>query len=193
MNGSAFEIRRQDLLDLRKQYTEEVNKHLGFCFNYLNFYIGLFSAILGATLAGFFATKPLTRLGLLLLIGPALIGLLSYFGYKTVQVFYRRFIEAWITCVNLESMLGFKPSPRYENGVQQPTYPSKHGGGFITEFERPRMRALLDQARAESWSAEKLLDEILKVGDTLRYAKMTFGGYAVAGLVAAAVVALAVW
>jgi hypothetical protein len=55
------------------------------------------------------------------------------------------------------------------------------------------MRALLDQARAESWSAEKLLDEILKVGDTLRYAKMTFGGYAVAGLVAAVVVALAAW
>lgn len=193
MNESPTEITRQELLDLRKQYMEEVNKQLTFCFRYLNFYIGLFSAILAATLAGLFATKSQPLLGLVLLIGPALIGLLAFVGYKTVRVFYRRFVEAWITCVNLEVMLGLKPTPKYQAGIHPPAFPSAQGRGFITEFERPEIRDLLEQAQKEAWTAETLLKKVLEVGDTLLYAKITFGGYVLAGLVAAVVVIVTAW
>jgi hypothetical protein len=50
-------------------------------------------------------------LGLLLLVGPTLVVSLAILGYKTVRVFYRRFIEAWITSLNVDAMLGLRSAP----------------------------------------------------------------------------------
>jgi hypothetical protein len=90
---------------------------------------------LAGVLTGLLSLKPPGSLALVLLIGPALISILALIGYSTVRVFYRRYIEAWITSRNLEEMLGLRPSPTYEAGVEAPPYKSAYGG--VTEFERP--------------------------------------------------------
>jgi hypothetical protein len=48
---------------------------------------------------------------LLLLIGPGLLVTLEVLGYMTVRVFYHRFIEAWITSLNIDAMLGLRAAP----------------------------------------------------------------------------------
>jgi hypothetical protein len=182
-------VKRSELLDLHKRYTDEVNQQLKFCFSYLNFYTGLLSALLAGVLTGLLSLKPQGSLALVLLIGPALICILARIGYSTVRVFYRRYIEAWITSRNLEEMLGLRPSPTYAAGVEAPPYKSKYGGGFITEFERPKVRCVLNSARQKSWTAERVLDEIVETGDTLKYARWVFWAFAIASLAAALVIA----
>jgi hypothetical protein len=181
-------LKRSELVDLHKRYADEVNQQLEFCFSYLNFYTGLLSALLAAVLTGVLSLKPHGPLAFVLLIGPALICILALIGYSTVRVFYRRYIEAWITSRNLEEMLGLRPSPTYEAGVEAPPYKSAYGGGFITEFERPKVRCVLSSARQGSWTAERVLEEIVETGDTLRYARWVFWLFAIASLVTAVVI-----
>jgi hypothetical protein len=181
-------VKRDELLDLQKSYAAEVNKQLEFCFTYLNFYTGLLSALLAGVLTGLLSFKPQSTLALVLLIGPALICTLAWIGYGTVLVFYRRYIEAWITSRNIEEMLGLRPSPTYEPGIAAPPYRSKHGGGFITEFERSDVRGVLNSARQESLSAECVLAEVVKTGDTLRHARWVFWAFAIASLAASALI-----
>jgi hypothetical protein len=88
-----------DLLDLYKHYWSVLHAELGFCHQYLNFYTGLLSAILAATLTGLLSTKFKGLYELALLLGPALIFVLAWNGYSTVQTFYRRFAEAWVTAI----------------------------------------------------------------------------------------------
>ena len=187
--NAVARVTRSELLDLHKRYADEVNQQLEFCFSYLNFYTGLLSALLAGVLTGLLSLKLHGSLALVLLVGPALICILAVIGYSTVRVFYRRYIEAWITSRNLEEMLGLRPSPSYEVGVAEPPYKSAHGGGFITEFERPKVRSVLDSARHEFWTAERVLAEIVETGDTLRYARWVFWAFAIASLAAAAVIA----
>jgi hypothetical protein len=181
-------VKRRELLDLHKRYADEVNQQLEFCFSYLNFYTSLLSALLAGVLTGLLSLKPHGSLALVLLIGPTLICILALSGYSTVRVFYRRYIEAWITSRNLEEMLGLRPSPKYESGVEAPPYKSAYGGGFITEFERPKVRCVLNSARQESWTAERVLAEIVETGDTLRYARWVFWAFVIASLAATVVI-----
>src|SRR5438046_4817228 len=99
------QLKYSDLIDLYKHYWSVLHTELGFCHQYLNFYSGLLSALLAATLAGLLSIKFGDVHELILLFGPALIFVLAYNGYTTVQVFYFRFVEAWVTTINLESML----------------------------------------------------------------------------------------
>ena len=161
-------------------------KELEFCFKYLNFYIGLLSALVAATLTGLLQfTLPHPR-GLLLLLGPLLVIVLAVVGYKTVRVFYRRYMEAWITSLNVDEMLGLRTTLTLGPGVRPPRFKSKFHGGFITEFERRPVRKRLEQATQENWPAETLLNSVLKIGDTLRFAWWTFAVFIGAALVTAA-------
>ncbi len=87
-------LSHSDLLDLYKHSWSVLLAELGFCHQYLNFYSGLLSALLAATLAGLLSIKFGGLRELLLLLGPALIFVLAWNGYKTVETFYRRFAEA---------------------------------------------------------------------------------------------------
>src|SRR2546423_1077405 len=99
------QLKYSDLIDLYKHYWSVLHAELSFCQQYLNFYSGLLSALLAATLAGLLSIKFGDLHELILLFGPALIFVLAYNGYTTVQTFYYRFVEAWVTTINLESML----------------------------------------------------------------------------------------
>src|SRR6266567_1929261 len=101
---------QKQLIDLYKHYWSVLHAELGFCHQYLNFYSGLLSAILAATLAGLLGLKFRGWDELTLLLGPILIGVLAYNGYNTVKTFYKRFGQAWVTTLNLESMLGIRYS-----------------------------------------------------------------------------------
>jgi hypothetical protein len=114
-----------------------------------------------------------------------------------VEVFYRRFIEAWITTINVETMLGWRQdialpggrpkSSRYEAGLRSPPFKSKNGG-FIAEFERPAIEEELKKAQVGEWDAEALLVQVVRRGDTLRYAKAILSGFAVVAVFLAAVI-----
>jgi hypothetical protein len=62
---------REELNNLRKEYREESQRNLDKCFGYLNFYVGLLTAILAATLTGLLKAAPGDARAWLLLVGPA--------------------------------------------------------------------------------------------------------------------------
>ena len=83
--------------DLRKEYREYSQRSLDKCFSYLNFYVGLLAALLAATLTGLLQAQPGDARALLLLTGPAAALVLARLGYQTFYVFYRRYVESWVT------------------------------------------------------------------------------------------------
>lgn len=183
-------IKRDELFILLESYRSEINQQLKFCHDYLHFYITLLSLILGVTVGAIFDLNKLGYpFGLTLILGPIMVIFLAMYGYETIKVFYRRFIEAWITLLNIESMLGLVNYPlKLDEAVKQPLYPSKQDGSFIAQFERPIVRKILDTAEKESWPAEKLLEEVVKEGDTLKYALITLSAFSVVSLILAALV-----
>lgn len=84
----------ETLLQLHAHYTSELTSDLKFTYKYLNFYVGLNSALLAGTIAGLLRQGEGEEKDLLLLSRPLLIIGLTIIGYQTIRVFYRRFIEA---------------------------------------------------------------------------------------------------
>ena len=79
-------------------------------------------------------------------------------------------------------MLSLSKNLILEKGIKSPIYPSKCGGGFITKFDRPVNKDVLEIAGKEEWNSEQVLDEVIKHGDTLKYARITFIGFSFAAL-----------
>ncbi len=65
-------ISRPELFALHEHYESVVKDMLGFCYQYLNFYVGLLSAILAATLTGLLTIKSGDLRGIILFLGPLL-------------------------------------------------------------------------------------------------------------------------
>lgn len=165
---------------------------LGFCYQYLNFYIGLLSAILAATLTGLLTIKSGDLRGIVLFLGPLLTLAFVRIGYLNITVFYRRYIEAWVATVNIEAMLNLRYTAPLSIGKKRPAFISRQGG-FLPVIERTPIKAILEKATSEQWSAEKVVLEITKIGDTLAYARNTFIAFGIASgflLIAIAWVAL---
>jgi hypothetical protein len=167
------------LLQLYEHYKLELRSDLEFTYKYLNFYIGLNSALLAATIAGLLRQAEGDKKGLILLFGPLLIIGLTLVGYRTVRVFYRRFIEAWITAVNIESMLTLSGFVNLEKGLQEPRFKSS-SGSFIMQYEGAAIRKILKQAEDENWTAETTVKRVTAKGDTLRFARFAFVLFATA-------------
>jgi hypothetical protein len=172
----------ETLLQLHKHYTSELRSDLEFAYKYLNFYVGLNSAILAATVAGLLRQDEGDKKGLLLLFGPFLIIGLTIIGYRTIKVFYRRFIEAWLTTVNIEKMLTISGPASLEQGIQEPRFRSS-SGSFIAQFERTAIRRALKQAEDEGLTADTIIERVTARGDTLRFARLTFLLFAIASII----------
>jgi hypothetical protein len=86
-------MNEQDALDrnalqkLHEYYAAIVRDNLDFCHKYLNFYVGLNSALLAAMSAGLLHLERGDRRGLWLLAGPPLMIALAAVGFVTVRVF----------------------------------------------------------------------------------------------------------
>ena len=183
-------LSHSDLLDLYKHSWSVLLAELGFCHQYLNFYSGLLSALLAATLAGLLSIKFGGLRELLLLLGPALIFVLAWNGYKTVQTFYHRFAEAWVTTINIESMLQIRyPKEEPIKLDPEPLYSSYEKNFIPTYFARP-IKKIFDKARADKWKAEQVAEELGKKGTTLTNAKITFIAFEVAAVVLAVFIIL---
>ncbi len=182
-------LTRPELLELHSHYSSVVKDELNFCYQYLNFYIGLLSAILAATLAGLLNVHYGDIRGLALLLGPMLTAILALIGYLNVQVFYRRFVEAWVTTINIESMLQMRYATTIERGGFCPRYPTKEKG-FIPKYElRPKLHEIFEKAN----QGETLAQELVKAGDTLRYARYTFAAFGIAVIVLIEAIVLTVF
>lgn len=173
-SGDDSPIQREELFNLHHHYESVVKDELDFFFKYMNFYTGILSALIAGTLTGLLSLKPLSSLGLILLLGPGLVFSISYIGYRNVRVYYRRYTEAWVTVINIKTMLGLRKMAVRPTGIFPPTYASRHGGGFITQFKRRPIQKLFDQLEKEGASAEVVVEKLLLHGDTLKFAKYTF-------------------
>ena len=159
---------RPDLNDLRKEYREYSQRSLDKCFSYLNFYVGLLAALLAATLTGLLQAQAGDPRALLLLTGPAAALVLARLGYQTFYVFYRRYVESWVTEINLQAMLGTEHAGERDS-IGRPTVQSQ-SGGWIARGERTEVRKTIRSAA----DAESLVDELTRLGVTRGYAKRTF-------------------
>jgi hypothetical protein len=195
------QLTHPDLIDLYKHYWSVLHAELGFCHQYLNFYSGLLSALLAATLAGLLSLKFRGFDELALLLGPLLIGVFAFNGYQTVKVFYIRFVEAWVTTLNLESMLGIRYSHQpNQPRSDKPRYVSRYKS-FIPTIEDRRIREILEGIEpgkkggaAQAKTAEQVMEELSKArwGTTLFQAKLTFIIFGGAALLLVAFIVLTV-
>jgi hypothetical protein len=196
-------LSRKELFELHQHYEAAARDERDFFFRYLNFYSGLLSAILAVTFTGLVGLSkssldPLLKVPLLsgLLIGPILIITLSYVGYPVLKVCQRRFIEAWITTINIQEMLGLKSGTTLDEGIRPPKYKGTHNNEFIAQFGPKHADTLqvLEQADDEKWPLEKVLNKVLEKAGQLRMARNTFRLFGVAatflGVVIAAVMVL---
>ena len=168
------QLKYSDLIDLYKHYWSVLHAELGFCHQYLNFYSGLLSAILAATLAGLFSLKFRGLDELTLLIGPILIGVLAYNGYNTVKTFYTRFVEAWVTTLNLESMLGIRYSHQPSD---KPRYVSSYES-FIPAMEDDRIMEILEGKEQEKKKGVSFIQQLLHFIEQLLHRGHKQGGAA---------------
>jgi hypothetical protein len=172
---------RAELNDLRKEYREYSQKSLDKCFSYLNFYVGLLAALLAATLTGLLQVQPGDARAWLLLTGPAAALALALLGYKIFVVFYRRFVEAWVTEINLQAMLGTEHMGEPDS-IGPPSVRSQ-SGGWIARGERAEVKKAIHSAA----DAESLVDEVTRLGETRHYAKRTFLVFVVIAILLAVV------
>jgi hypothetical protein len=184
-------LSRAELLDLYKVFNSAVKDELSFFFQYFHFYIGLLSAILAVTLTGLLSIGLRNPRGLVLLVGPILILTLSWVGYNNLQAFYRRFSEAWVTKINLESMLNMRPGSLGEQDIQKPIYASRKGG-FMPEIEWRPLKEVFEEAEKDAWPAEQVAHRLVEVGTTLANARWTFNLFKGAAGVLAVVIVLIV-
>jgi hypothetical protein len=130
---------RDALEDLRRDYAGIVRENLDFSHRYLNFYVGLNSALLAAMTAGLLGLEKGDRRGLWLLAGPLLMIALAGVGWVTVRVFYFRFVEGWVTVTNIEKMIGLRDSSvEVAEEMAEPLYKNAWGG-FVAQFEDARV------------------------------------------------------
>jgi hypothetical protein len=165
---------RDALEDLRRYYAGIVRENLDFSHRYLNFYVGLNSALLAAMTAGLLGLEKGDRRGLWLLAGPLLMIAFAGVGWVTVRVFYFRFVEGWVTVANIEKMIGLRDSSvEVAEEMAEPLYKNAWGG-FVAQFEDARvLKALRDRAEPSAERAVILRRATYK-GSTLRYALVTF-------------------
>jgi hypothetical protein len=179
-SADAYLLTSGTLLQLYEHYKSELRSELEFTYKYLNFYVGLNSAILAATIAGLLRQEKGDKKSLLLLFGPLLIVGLTLIGYRTIRVFYRRFIEAWITASNIEGMLKLNGAVNLEKGIRKPRFKSS-SDSFIMQYERATIRKVLKQAEDKGWTAETTVKRVAAKGDTLKFARFTLLLFALAG------------
>lgn len=172
-------IQRDELADLYKHYESVQRDELDFFFKYFNFYIGLLSALLVASLAGLLNIKNMhnSLIGYCLLFGPVLIIALSYISYKVIRVYYRRFLQAVLTIFNLRRMLGYNDLSLLAENIFPPLFPDKSANSFIVEFRRYAIKQVFEKGMNSEQSGEKVLEDLLKSGETLKYAKLTLIGF----------------
>lgn len=170
------------LRELYKHYATESKDYLDLTYKYLNFYMGLNSALLAATLAGLLNLERGDKRGLLLTTGPLLVIGLTTLGFLTIRVFYRRFVEARLTMLNIQRMLKLSNPTAFEDGIQEPPLKSRTGG-FVAQFERVKMRTILAEAEHSGDSLETVVERTTAKGDTLRYAAATFVLFGTAAMV----------
>jgi hypothetical protein len=77
-------------------------------------------------------------------------------------------------------------------GAEPPPYRSRHGGGFIAQWDRKEIRSLIDDSVKQRWDAEKLVGEVVRIGDTHAYALWAFIAYGAAAVILAVVLVLVV-
>jgi hypothetical protein len=194
-------LTREELLELHKHYEGAAKDERDFFFRYLNFYTGLLTAIVAVTLTGILSVFRLSLdqpVGLFLLIGlligPILTFRLSDEGVPFLTVCYRRFAQAWVTAINIRTMLALDGPVTPGGGVGQPLYKGKHdSGSFIAMFDpkhAPPLRVLSEGAK-QGRSSEEVLDDLLEGSDQLMMANRIFRTFKAAGITLGAVIVIA--
>jgi hypothetical protein len=160
---------RAELLVLHEHYATEMRASLDFAHRNLSFYVGLLSAIRAALLAGILKAGSGDLRALWLLSGSGVAVWLAEVGYSTVKVFYHRFIDAYLTLLNVQRMLRLDDSKWIAPGIAPPFIPSKYGG-FVAQWAGA-VEWLEDhrQLNAEAVKQAILEEQMVTPASALRY------------------------
>lgn len=175
-------LTRQELLAFHAHYESNMRERINFCYQYLNFYTGLLSAFLTATLIGLLNIKFGDIRGIALLLGPLLTLVFARIGYLNVKAFYSSYTRSWVARANIEAMLGIQFAEAIDTGKYHLAFASRYGG-FLPRTERTPVETILDKAKDGQWKAEEVMEELVKVGDTLAYARYTFVSFGLASII----------
>jgi hypothetical protein len=66
-----------------------------------------------------------------------------------------------------------------EKGLNMPTYISE-SGGFLTQYHSKKIFRILDEAKKNNCNSEFILEELVREGDTLVFAKNLFKMFVIA-------------
>jgi hypothetical protein len=127
---------RVDLLRLHEYSANEMRTSLDLAHRNLSFYVGLLSAVLALVMAGLLQVQPGDRRAFGLLIGPGLTVVLAEVGYSTVAAFYHRFMDAYLTLVNVQQMLRLNDPGWLSAELGKPYVHSRYGG-FMAQWVDP--------------------------------------------------------
>ena len=86
--------------------------------------------------------------------------------------------------VNIDAMLQMRRSQTLDLGNYRPLYPSQENG-FLPIIDRTAIANIHSKAKSENWHAEKAVEEIAKIGDTLANARYTFIAFGLVGILLA--------
>jgi hypothetical protein len=186
-SNTGADISKEELFKLHDHYASVIKDELDFFFKYLNFYIGIISALFAGTITGLLSLKAPYAFKNTLIIGPFLIVLLAIIGWQNVKVYYRRFLEALITTINIKTMLGFNKPTILSSDLYEPLFRTKYGG-FITQFNRPSIKKILEKAEQEGWCAEDVFEKLLKHGDTLQIVIVIFSIFGLGAILLAFII-----
>jgi hypothetical protein len=184
---------RETLLKLYDQQLIEIRACLDFAHRNLAFYAGLPSAILAGLLNATFGQQRV----LALLIGPALILVLAEVGHSVATAFYHRFIDATLTALNVQEMLGLHAPTWLPEPMRHHLLQSRYGGftgQWVGLRDWLRQHAELDLEAAKQTILDQqpsspidLIRRIFSGSTTFRAAtltttRMTMWAFEVAGL-----------
>ncbi len=189
MPEASNSLPRSDLINLQNRYDAKVRDYLSLYYQYLNFYTGLLSTIIGVTIAGILQASRGELRSLVLLVGPVITVTIAKVGYNNVKVMYARAVEAWVTMRNIEEMLGDTFVNKLEGSNHQPLFLNKQGG-FIARIEQHPFEETIRVAHKQGLNAGQIVIRLIEVGNSVKFAKITFGVFLAASVVLSVIIVL---
>lgn len=182
--NSQTKLSKEELLKLYDIYVREELGHLDFFYKYRNYYSTVLLALL-ATNSGILLQFYLSKILIVTTVVPISIVVLSYFGTKSIDRYYRRFLEAVVFIAKIENLLGLdKPiSSELDRPLPtspEPGKPAAHLYRSDRQFTVERYIRSRFQNRFQT--SEKFMQEMMKKGDN-QWAHRTFSFFMLAGSV----------
>jgi len=173
LSEEGREIGEDTLLKLYEIHSEDQISHLDSHYKYRNYYTTILTALLAIFTGGMlqFYKEPF---GPALLVILLCVCVLSEFGKRTIDRYYRRFLESVTILAKIENALGFDNSIRIKSRF----------GLILWSNDRQLIPTRWIHDREQCSSSEDFISKRMKMGDN-RYAHWTFSFFEATSIILA--------